>query len=543
VKFLKGSSVISIDLGTMGVKVAIFDCEGRLLADAYRELPLHYPKLGWVEQDPEDFYRLTVDGVRETVHKARLNPHDVMGISLGGQMAGLLMIDEKWNALTKFDSWLDTRCDKYAKRIKQDFNDLVWEITGMPPHTHSTCAKLLWWKNENPILFDKACKFLWASDYVAGRMAGLRGEDAFVNYTFIAFSGLQDARRLQWSSKLLDLFGIPLEKLPKIVEPWKVVGELTSEAAKDCGLRRGIPIVAGAGDQTAGSLGAGIVEPGMIFDAAGTASVFAACTDRFEPDRRHETLECLKSVIPNLWLSLAAVSGGGLCLRWFRDNIAAEERIEATRRGVSAYSILDSAAAHVPIGSGGLLFIPHFAGRRDPWEKDVRGLWIGLNWGCTRAHLYRAILESIAYEYYFYLETLKDLLPEFEATEVRVIGGGAKSDLWNQIKADVLNVPYAQLNREETTVLGLAVVAGYGVGAFTDMKKTVNDWVKITNRVVPRAGEHNIYRRFAEVYSSLFATLRETYSSLAKLREDMPYEVYQEGHHSLGEGIQGRSPD
>lgn len=512
---MKEPFLFGVDIGTMGTKAAIFDAEGNLLASAFEESTLHYPRPGWVEQDPDEFYTSSARTIKECVEKSGINTSDVAAIAFDGQMAGIGAVDTKWGTPTPYDSWLDTRCKSYIDVMKHH-EDLVIQKTGGPP-TYCHGPKILWWKQERPDVFERICKFVVPTTYAAGRMAGLKGDEAFIDYTHLNFSSLSDTAQAVWDQELCDLYEVPMEKLPRIVQPWDIIGRLTVSAAEDCGLVEGTPIAAGCGDQAAGMLGAAMVEPGTIFDVAGTASVFAICVDRFVPDIQHKTLFAARLVPPDLWYALAYINGGGLNLRWFRDELAREEKAHAEASEGDVYALLDRAAAKIPAGSESLLFIPHLGGRVTPSEANVRGLWMGLTWSHTKPHLYRAMLEAVAYEYALYLGIEKALLPDLEFHEARVIGGGAKSKLWNQIKADVLGIPYVQLSREEFAVLGAAMVAGYAVGVFTDLKATAKGFVHSTSRVEPRPEYHEFYKSLANLYASLLSDMKPLFQRLSKI--------------------------
>jgi xylulokinase len=504
--------LIGIDIGTTGTKSALFDCEGNLLADAYQESKLYYPRPGWVEQDPQDFYRSTCETINEVIQKSGIQSKDVAAISLDGQMAGIMGIDQNWDAVTLYDSWLDTRCKKYVDYIKQNFEDKVLQLSGLPS-TVAHCAKILWWKNEQPEIFQKIRKFIQPAAYVAGKLAGLSGKDAFIDYTYLHFSGLYDAQSTNWSRELCEDLQVPMEKLPEIVEPWKIIGVLTEGAAKDCGLIPGIPIAAGTGDQAAGFLGAGLTEPGMVVDVAGTASVFACCVDKYKPDLKYKTLLFPKAASQGLWFPHAFIGGGGLCLRWFRDGMVKPNQQELEQ----IYQLLDQEIMAVHPGSDSLMFIPHLGGRNYPYNSEVRGVFAGFSWGHERKHFYKSILEAIAYEYYFYLKIEKELFPEANFTEVRAIGGGSKSKVFNQIKANVLGIPYVQLNRDEVGGLGSAIIAGYAVGIFKNMEATAKQFIRTKNRIEPEAEVTEYYRNFAELYIEMFSILEPLYNRLTKL--------------------------
>lgn len=500
----------------MGTKSAIFDTEGNLVALAFEESKLHYPRPGWVEQDPDEIYWSAAHTIKECLEKSGINPPDVAAISLDGQMAGVSTVDEGWRACTVYDSWLDTRCAPYIEQMKIH-EDLIIKKTGGPP-TYSHGPKVLWWKNERPEVFSRICKFVMPAAYVAGRMAGLAGEEAFIDYTYLHFSCFSETAEASWSSEICELFQVPMEKLPRIVEPWEIIGRMTPKAANDCGLLSGTPIAAGCGDQAASILGAGIVKPGMILDVAGTASLFSISTDKFSPDLKHKTLFSFRSVPTDLWGSYAYVNGGGLNLRWFRDQFAQDLVRKAQEEGGSAYRMLDAEAASVQPGSESLLFLPHLGGRVTPNDPHVRGSWLGLTWNHQRKHLYRSILESIAYEYACYLDVARITLSLSELKEVRVIGGGADSRLWNQIKADVLGISYVRLDQKECAVLGSAIVAGYAVGVFEDLTRVASRFARPIERFEPESEEvHNHYRQLVALYRSLFDTLRQTHTELGSL--------------------------
>ncbi len=504
--------LIGIDIGTTGTKSAIFDTDGMLLGEAYRESTLHYPKPGWVEQDPDEFYSLTCDTIREIMDKTEIDPRDVAAICIDGQMAGVLGIDNDWKPVTHYDSWLDNRCEKYVEYIQDSYGDKVLELSGLPS-TVAHCAKILWWKHEEPDIYERIEKFIQPAAYVSGRMVGLKGKDAFIDYTYLHFTGLYDSRNTEWSAELCDKFEISIDKLPEIVEPWKVIGRLTDEVARECGLTTAVSVVAGAGDQAAGFLGAGLVEPGLVVDVAGTASVFACCVDEYRPDLMHKTLLFPKAVSDGLWFPHAYIGGGGLCLRWFRDSIVQPDE-EALG---SMYDVLNNEAEDIPPASDGLMFVPHLGGRNYPYDSNIRGTWTGFSWGHKRKHFYRSIMEAIAYEYYSYLKIEKSLFPEVEFKEVRVIGGGSKSMLFNQIKANVLGIPYVQLDRDEVGVLGSAIIAGFGVGIFDDLNETAKKFINTRNRIEPDMELHEYYRNYADLYMDMISTIKPIYKRLAEL--------------------------
>ena len=460
--------LVGVDLGTSATKAGLYDSNGRLIAEASVEVPIYYPAPGVVEQENEDFYTTAARAVSMVIQTSGVDGRAIAAIAFDSQMAGVGSVDEDFKPATRFDSWLDMRCQPYIEQISKNFGDRVTQLTGCAP----TCdhgPKILWWKEEQPQDYARIAKFVMPTGYVAGRMAGIQADQAFIDYTFIHFSGLCDAQKGEWSDELCGLYGIDRAKLPQIVPPWQVIGEVRPAAACDFSLAPGTLIAAGCGDTAACALGAGIVKPGMLFDTAGTASVLAGSTASFVADVNNRALLTMRSVVPGLWHPLAYIAGGGIALRWFRDQFYNTCRGQPQPLAEDLYEQMMAAAAKIPPGAEGLFFSPHLGGRICPAAPAMRGAWTGFSWLHTQPHFFRAILESMAFEYAYYLDILRQMLPDLQFSEARAAGGGAKSPLWNQIKANVLGVPYLRLQRVELGTWGSALIAGKAVDLFSDL--------------------------------------------------------------------------
>src|SRR4030042_1039017 len=271
--------LIGVDLGTSGTKAALYQVDGKLISDASIEVPLFYPRPGVVEQENEDFYASAAKTIHTCIESSGIEPDNIAAIAFDSQMAGVGLIDDDFNPVARFDSWLDMRCQPYIEWMDKEAGDRITQLTGCPP----TCdhgPKMLWWKNNQPDIYRRIAKFVMPVSYVAGRIAGLKADQAFIDHTYIHFSGFSDARKAIWSDELCDRFGLDKDKLPKIVDPCEVIGEVSEKSAKEFGLAPGTLIAAGAGDTAANALGAGIVNPGMLFDVAGTAFGLAGCTKK-----------------------------------------------------------------------------------------------------------------------------------------------------------------------------------------------------------------------------------------------------------------------
>jgi len=496
--------ILGIDVGTQGTKTNLYDSRGEILGSAFEPSRLICPAPGTVYQNAEDIFLSVVRTIKDVLQKSKVAPARVRAIGMDAQMAGIMGIGRDFEAVTYYDSWLDMRCGKYIGVIKERAGKRYVELNGAPvTYTHG--PKILWWKHERPEAYGRIEKFVLPHVYVAGKLCGLQPRDAVMDYTCIHFSGFADNLNKRWSDELTDMFGVEKDKLPEICEPWRIMGRVKKEYADACGLAKGIPIVAGCGDSAATCLGAGVVRPGQVFDVAGTASILSCCVGAYKADVQHEALMQMRSVVDGLWMPLAYINGGGLCLKWFKDDIAGAQ---------ADYQTLEREAENLPPGSEGLLFIPHFAGRVCPNDPDIRGSFIGLNWVHKRGHLFRAVMEGIAYEYKYYLQVLRDTGVDTRIDRVYVMGGGAKSALFNRIKADVLGMPYVVLKNADTAPLGAAVVAGYAAGIFDDIARTAESFMREGDRIECDMQNHEKYEVFSEAYNKTFSALKDVYKIL-----------------------------
>ncbi len=506
-----GPFLIGVDLGTSEIKTTLFDLTGRALADAGISVTLHQPSPGIAEQNPDDFYSGALTTIRTVVEKIGAGPASVAAIGFDGQMGGIMAIDRDWNAITPwYTSTLDTRYRTDMDAMLAQAGQRMLELSGAMP---IIAPRIRWWQREHPSLYKRISKVLILANYVAGRMASLKAANAFIDPSYLTWSGLSDTARRVWSEELITEFAMPVDLLPRIIPAATVIGVLAPEAARACGLAAGVPLVAGAGDQVAGFIGAGLVDPGELIDVAGTFPVFATCLSHFVADTRHQMLQSLAGPLSdNHWYPMMYISGGGLTHRWFCEQFGG-----VSEDPEKLYQALDAQAATLPPGAQGLLFIPHLAGRSCPPDPNIRGAWLGFTWNHTRAHFYRAVLESIAYDYAQALAVVRDYVPGASFGEVRVIGGGANSTLWNQIKADVLGLPYVRLHREDIATLGSAIIAGHAVGVYPDMAATARQIASTTGRIEPRREHQQIYQQYAAAYRDSFDQLRAMYDRLAGL--------------------------
>jgi len=498
--------LIGVDIGTQGTKAALFAEDGACLSHAFRRSKLHQPRPGVVEEDPERQFSSVCRTIKACVGGAGIDPAAVAGIGIDGQMAGILGVGDDGHHVTPYDSWLDTRCAPYIKRMEARAGARVLKQTGCPP-SFNHGPKILWWRHERRQIYRHIAAFVTPGAYAAMRLCGLAGADAFVDKTYLQFSGFADNRAAAWDAALCETFGVDPAKLPAIVDSRRVVGEVAASVARRCGLHAGTPVVAGCGDTVASFLACGAVREGICVDVAGTASVFAATTTAFRADVRHRTLGCGRSPVPGLWYPYAYINGGGMNLEWLRRELANQGK--ARGRDTAGFERLDALAAKLDPREDDPLFVPHLGGRVCPSQPGLRGAWTGLTWDHSLGHLYRAVLEGVALEYGIYKEILAALYKDLRLREVRITGGGERSAVWNRIKADALQTPVRRIARDEGAPLGAALVAGCGVGVFRSLPAVATRWVQTGERLRPRSSLAKHYAHRLARYKALLARLDE----------------------------------
>jgi xylulokinase len=482
---------VGADIGTTGIRASVYDERFKVLGSGSGESILHRGTGGAITQDPEEIYAQTAKAVREAVSVAGLEPREIAGLSFDGQMAGILGIDEGWNAVTPYDSWLDTRCAAQVAAVRDKAREAVIRKTGIiPSYNHG--PKILWWRDNHPDLFARVASFVQPAAYVAGRLCGLQARDAFLDWTYLHFSGFSDTAAQAWDEELLSLFDVPRGKLPKIVSPFTVVGEVRPDQAETFGVPAGTPVAAGCGDASSCFLGAGAVEVGIAVDIAGTASVLALTIDRFSPDPSGLVYASL-SVENGIWYSMSYINGGGMNLEWFKE-------VFAPHRG---FDDLNREIERLGPGSDGLIFVPHLEGRGYPNVPQMRGHWKGFTRQHTLAHFYRSVLEGTAYEYALYKQSILSRQEGNLQLTVRGVGGGAKSPVWNQIKADVLGCEYCTIDREDIALLGQALIAARATGYLRDVREKVRELVRVERVFHPDEANTGLYAEKIAEYGDL----------------------------------------
>jgi len=500
---------IGVDIGTQGVKAAVYDEDGACLGEGFRKSELLHPVPGSVEEDPERQVRSTCEVIAECAARAS-GKGTVRALSFDGQMAGIMAVGEDGRHVTPYDSWLDTRCAPWIEHMQREAGpEIVRKAGGPPSFNHG--PKILWWKHEQPGTYRRIRSFVQPGGYAVMRLCGMDGSQAFIDRSYLHFSGFADARAAAWDRELCRKFGVDPAVLPRIVQSHEQIGELSPEMARACGVPAGTAVMAGCGDTAASFLSCGAIRAGICVDVAGTASVFAATTPDFRADEKAMVLSCGRSAVPGLWHPYAYINGGGMNLEWFREQIAGA--LASAGAGGSAaapapdFDRLNEMASAVTPAEDDPFFIPHLGGRVSPSWPRLRGAWVGLTWSHGPGHLFRSVLEGVALEYGIYLRTLADLFGPGTVSEVRVTGGGEKSAVWNRIKADTLGVPIVQVMGAGGAPLGSALLAGYGEGTLRDIEGAASRWIQTGAVTRPDPVGVEAGRRRTERYAALLESV------------------------------------
>jgi xylulokinase len=490
--------LLGIDVGTGGTRALIIDEQGRLLASATEEhAPFASPQIGWAEQHPEDWWRACAIAIRKALASADLNPDDISCVGLSGQMHGAVMLDEKDRVVRPAQIWCDVRTDKQCAELTEQIGaDRLIQLTCNPALPNFTLTKFLWVREHEPENWKRVRSVMLPKDYVRFRMTGERAIDvADASGTL-----LLDVANRRWSREMLDATQIDERILPKVYESQEVCGQISAEGAAATGLKQGTPVVAGAGDQAAGATGMGIVVPGAVSATIGTSGVVFAATDRpaLDPKGRLHTF-C--HAIPGRWHVMGVTQAAGLSLRWFRDNLASG----------TDYEKLTAEASSVAPGADGLLWTPYLMGERTPHlDGQARAALVGLTASHTRGHIVRAILEGVAF-------SLRDSFTIFEEMKVpvksiRLGGGGARSNLWRQIQADVYGHEVEIVEAEEGAAYGAAILAGVGAALWPSVDAACNSVIRVTQRVSAKAEAitqmNESYAAFRRVYPATRSILK-----------------------------------
>jgi xylulokinase len=464
-----------IDLGTTGNRSVLFDLQGNEITKAYREFPTITDELEQAEQNAEDWWQTTQHTMQKALTKAKINPKDILAISVVSQRATLVPLDKDGNSLARAITWMDGRISPSAK----EHEAIVKQRTSL--------RRGLWIKDMQPKVFKKTSKFSTPDAFIYHRLTGKLASD-YSNHTF----GLLDLETFKLSDQIGDEIGLPVTMWPEVIPSGNIIGELTSEAAKQTGLSAGTPVVIGGGDQQCSVVGLGVLQPGGAKLTIGTGTFVVTPVDQITRDPMG-VLFCHPHVLPNQWVLEGVIPGSGTILRWFRDQFGHIECAVAERLGRDPYDYIIDQAAQSPPGSKGIILFPFFI-----WSL---GIMKGLGFQHSRADIARSILEAVAFTSRFLIDTMFSAGVSIE--KLRVDGGGSRSAVWRQIQCDIINKPCEKTHVDEGTALGAAIIATVAMKLYPTIENGVTAMVHPTQIHTPNPATKDIY---ASQYSQ-FQTL------------------------------------
>lgn len=490
--------LLGVDIGTTSVKGMLVRTDGEPVRTAGREYTLDYPSPDRCELDPEIYWNSATAVIRGLIQDSDVAPHEILAVAFSSQGETLIPVDAQGKPLRKAIVWLDNRSGAEAAEIKDRFTpEAILAKTGQPeilPIWPAT--RIRWLEKHEPETFRRTAKYLLVEDFLLHRLTG-----RFVTeQSLVSSTVYYNIVNKQWWPAMLDFLGISAVELPDVVPSGTPIGRLTKEAAEATGLPQSVVVVAGAYDHPAGAIGCGNIRQGMVSETTGASMAMVVTLDQpiLAPGLR---LPCQCHAVPGKYLMLPYGQTAGLVLKWFKETFGSLEAENG-----DSYARLDVLAESIPAGSDGLVVLPHFMGAGSPeFNEKARGVFCGVTLSMGKGHFVRAILESVACMIEMNLESLRKM--GVHVQEVRSLGGGARSRLWNQIKADCTGLQLATSISAEPTSLGAAILAGVGCGEFGDIEEACRVMVRVPNVVNPNPDMTTTYRTVVARYKKLYLSL------------------------------------
>ena len=498
--------LIGLDLGTTAMKVAAFDKKGKLLAVSTQEYDLITPSVNVVEEAEEVYWKAFCDGIADLKAQHPFGKDDRMALGISAQGETLFFVDEHGKSLRNAIVWMDNRAGEEAKELESIFsNETCYRVTGQV--SFEPCwpaSKILWVRRHEPEIFAKTAKFLLIEDYFIYRLTGKFATEG----SLVCSSTYWDIINKVYWKDMLDCLGIREDQLAPVMESGEVVGSILPEVAAEVGLSANLTVCTGALDQVAGAIGAGNVREGMFSENIGAALAICVPVSKpvFDPARK---MPLHYFALPDTYM-IHTFTNGGMTLRWFRDKFCSVEMLAEQMGGLDAYDMISREVEQIPPGCDGLVMLPHLAGSLAPdVNAKAKGVWFGFTLQHTRAHFMRSIMESMGFILRRNIDSLCDM--GIHVKEIRSLGGGSKSRVWSQIKADINNVTLETVKSVEAACLGAAILAGKAVGIFNSVESAVDSMVEVKERIIPDPSRQEIYEEGYSMYKKLFRDLEDSF--------------------------------
>lgn len=509
--------LLGVDLGTSGTKTVLFEETGKAVASKTVEYPLLQPKNGWAEQKPSFWFDATIESVKAVIEQSKVNSEDIAGLSIAGQMHGLVMLDKDGNVLRDAILWCDARTQKQCDEITEKVGKKrLIEINANPALTGFTAPKILWVRENEPQIYEKCATILLPKDYVRYMLTG----ELYMEISDASGTNLLDITKRQWSCEILEKLSIDKSLLPPIIESSAIAGRITSKIAKLTGLKEGTIVAGGAGDNAAAALGTGVCAEGDAFVTLGTSGVIFAHTKKpsIDPLGRVHTF-C--AAVKDSWTAMSCTLAAGLSLRWLRDEMFSYEKQNEEANGRDVYNLMTEEASKIGAGSDGLIYLPYLMGERSPvLDPNARGVFFGLSARHTKSHMTRAVLEGITLSQRHNLEVLHEM--DINPKTLIACGGGARSPFWRQLLSDALKCTIVTTTSKEGPALGAAILAGVAAGIFSSVEEGCRRLVKLSEtKSQPDETMSSKYDDIYKLYSFLYPCLRPAFAKLDTLREKL----------------------
>lgn len=496
--------LLGIDIGTSGLKTAVFSPDEGLVAAISESYTVDYPHAGWAEQDPVMWWNAVCRSLQRLWAETDVKPEEIAGIGIDGQSWSCIPVDRDGNVLHQTPIWIDTRSESICLREAERWGEERLFRTSQNPFKPAyTTPKIIWFRENHPEIYKNTYKFMQCNSFIVLQLTGEFTQDMCQSYGLHVVS----MKTAEYDAKLADMLGIDLEKLvEKNSVCHEVVGLVNNKAAEQTGLKPGTPVVAGGLDAACGTLGAGIYMNGQTQEQGGQAGGMSICTDSWQGD---PALIMSRHVVPDLWLLQGGTVGGGASLNWIVKEIGEAERQLAKEQGRGTFELVSDAAATIAPGSDGLVFLPYLLGERSPiWDANAKGVFFGLGFDKTRAHMYRAVMEGAAFALQHNLEVAEQA--GAPVGEMYAMGGAANSLVWTQLKADITGKKILIPATDTATTLGASILAGIGTGVYSSYKEAVDKNVTIVREHIPNPELHDVYMKNYAIYRELYENLKDT---------------------------------
>ncbi|MBM7555655.1 xylulokinase [Halanaerobacter jeridensis] len=496
--------LLGLDVGTSGVKALLTSQTGEIIAEGTESYPLATPQSGWAEQNPKDWWEATKKVIKQLINDSDIDAKQIKGISFSGQMHSSVFLNDEMEVIRPAILWSDTRTTKQCREIEEKaggLEELIGHVSN-PALEGFTAPKILWLKENEPSNYEEVNYVLMPKDYIRYKLTG----EIHTEVSDAAGTLLLDVGAKDWDLELVDKLEIDPDILPPVINSIDIVGQVQEDVAQEIGLSSQTSVVAGGADNACGAVGSGIVEEGRVMVSIGSSGTVVAQTNNPSADEEGR-MHLFNHAQPNSWYLMGVMLSAGMSYRWLKEDLYNDQ---------FEYDKLNQLAADVDPGSEGLIFLPYLYGERTPHaDANARGVYFGISGKHSQGHFVRSLLEGVSFGLKDSLELIKEQGVEID--EVRVIGGGAKSDLWQQILADILGEEISLLNIEEGPAFGAALIAGVGVGIYDDFAEATSNILKIEKTVAPISENSDNYEKYYNLYKQLYTSLKDDFKDLAQV--------------------------